>query len=114
MQDRSINVGGNFNGVANTGDDSVIHNSQAPVESDVSEVVAEILNDLKQRYPNALEAQKQMVFQMELQQKISQNPTLKARLLNAAKSGGFEIVKVLTNNPFVSIPLEMFKGWIEA
>jgi hypothetical protein len=33
---------------------------------------------------------------------------------NAAKSGGVELIKVLTNNPFVSVPLETVKGWIEA
>jgi hypothetical protein len=40
--------------------------------------------------------------------------SLKDRLLSAIKSGGIETVKVLTNNPFVSIPLETVKGWLEA
>ena len=51
---------------------------------------------------------------MELQQKLKENPTLRDRILSSAKAGGFELVKVLTDNPFITVPLETFKGWIEA
>ena len=115
MQDRSINVGGSFQGVANSGDNSVIHNNSDPLkDQDVTEILVDMLTQLAQRYPNASEMHKQTVFQMELQQKVRENPTLKQRFLSAIKAGGFELTKVLTNNPFVSVPMETAKGWLEA
>jgi hypothetical protein len=115
MQDRSINIGGSFQGVANSGDNSVIYNdSNSLADKDVSEFIVDMLTDLAQRYPNASEVHKRTVFQMELEQKMVEDPTLKQRFLNAAKAGGFELVKVLTNNPFVSVPMETAKGWLEA
>lgn len=113
MQNRSINVGGSFKGTANTGDNSVIHNYIDSADQNVAEIVAEILDQLQQKYPKASEIQKQTVFQMELQQKMRENPTLKARFLSSVKAGGYELAKVLTNNPFVSVPIEMVRAWIE-
>ena len=40
------------------------------------------------------------------------NPTLKARLINALKQGGTEALKVFF--PFVSIPVETIRGFLEA
>ncbi|MBD2610180.1 hypothetical protein H6G94_02630 [Nostoc punctiforme FACHB-252] len=114
MQDRSINVGGSFQGVANTGDNSLIQNSSNRItDRDVAEILADMLKQLAQRYPNISEVQKQTVFKMELQQKLRESPTLKQRFLGAVKAGGFELAKVLTNNPFVSVPIETVKGWLE-
>jgi hypothetical protein len=73
-----------------------------------------LLTQLAQDYPEGTLEEKQTVAKMELRRKVKEDPTLKDRLLNAIKSGGIEIVKVLTNNPFVSIPLETVKGWLEA
>ncbi len=111
----SINVGGSFQGVANSGDNSIIYNnSEHSTDNDVSKILADILGQLAKRYPNASEVHKQTVFQMELQQKMQENPTLKQRFLSAVKTGGVELAKVLTNNPFVSVPIEIVKGWLEA
>jgi hypothetical protein len=115
MQDRAINVGGSFQGVANTGDNSVIHNSSnRSLDQDIAEIFADMLKQLAKRYPNASEVQKQTVLQMELQEKVRENPNLKQRFLGAVKAGGFELTKVLTNSPFVSVPMETVKGWLEA
>ena len=114
MQDRSINVGGSLYGGATTGNNSPIHNESHPIkEYNVDEILIEVLGDLARRYPNATEPQRENMFQVEIQE-ICQDPTLKDRLLNAVKSGGIEIVKVLTNNPFVSVSTETIRGWIEA
>ena len=113
MRDSSVKVGGSVKGVINTGDNSFINNSQLKDE-DLTDILADILSQLAQRYPNASEIEKQTVFQMEFRQKIQGNPTLKQRFLTAIKAGGFELTKVITNNPFVSVPLETVKGWIEA
>ena len=113
-QDRSVNVFGKVQGVVNTGDRAnIIHNSLENSQ-DVSDEFKEILELLATRYTNASESQKQIVLQMELQQKLKNDPTFKQRFISAAKSGGLELVKVITNNPFVSVPLETVKGWIEA
>jgi hypothetical protein len=50
---------------------------------------------------------------MELQEVSATDPSFIQRLRNALRSGGFELVKVLTNNPFVSVSLETLRGWIE-
>jgi hypothetical protein len=114
MQDRSINVGGSFQGVANSGDNSVIYSgSNSSANRDVCEFLVDMLTELAQRYPNASEAHRRTVLQMELEQKMVEDPTLKQRFLSAAKAGGFELVKILTNNPFVSVPMETAKGWFE-
>jgi hypothetical protein len=114
MQDRSIHVGGSFKGTANTGDNSVIETHIDSADQDIAEIVAEILDQLQQKYPKASEIQKQTVFQMELQQKMREIPTLKARFLSSVKAGGYELAKVLTNNTFISVPIEMVRAWIEA
>ena len=50
MQDRSINVGGSFQGVANSGDNSVIHNNSDPLkDQDVTEILVDMLTQLAQR-----------------------------------------------------------------
>jgi hypothetical protein len=73
-----------------------------------------LLTELSQRYPAASEVQKQTVLEMELQEKLRSDPTLRARFLSAVKAGSLELVKTLMNNPFVHVPLETVRGWIEA
>ena len=73
-----------------------------------------MLNQLAQKYPSASEADKQIAFKLELQRKLQEIPTLKQRLLGAVKGGGFELVKVVTDNPFIGVTIEIFRGWLEA
>jgi hypothetical protein len=113
-QDRSVNVFGKVQGVISTGDGASIIQSSSENTQDVSDEIREILEHLAARYTNAPDNQKQIVLQMELQQKLKNDPTFKQRFISAAKSGGLELVKVVTNNPFVSVPLETVKGWIKA
>jgi hypothetical protein len=114
MQDRSINIGGNLQGTANTGDNSVIQNNWGnSSEGSVADDLLNLLRELSQKYPHASELQKETVLQVEIQQ-ITQQPDIRQRFLSATKAGSIELVKVLTNNPFVSVPIETFKGWLEA
>ncbi|MCP2728549.1 hypothetical protein [Limnofasciculus baicalensis] len=115
MQNRSINVSGQgkVEGVISTGDNAKIIQHIANEEADLSEEIMGLLDELAKRYSAAAEFQKQTVLQMELQNKLKSDPTFRDRFINAAKSGGVELIKVLTNNPFVSVPLETVKGWIE-
>jgi len=110
----SQNFHGNIYGVAgNVAGNQIINAQQQSLASAAMEIQA-LLTQLAQDYPEGSLEEKQTLAKMELKRKVKEDPTLKDRLLNAIKSGGIETVKVLTNNPFVSIPLETVKGWLEA
>jgi hypothetical protein len=114
MQDRSIKIGGSLHGVANTGDNAAIHShSQADTKDDLNSALGSMLYELASRYPDIPNTHRIFIFEAELIQKIHENPTLRQRLLNAVKMGGIELSKVLTNNPFVSVSIELVKGWLE-
>jgi hypothetical protein len=113
-QNRSVNVFGKVHGVISTGDGARIMQSYLENAGDVAEEIEEILEQLAVRYDHTSEFQKKFVLQMEIQQKLKTDPTFRQRFINATKSGGLELIKVVTNNPFVSVPLETVKGWIEA
>jgi hypothetical protein len=110
----SQNFHGNVYGVAgHVAGNQVINAQQQSLTSAAMEIQS-LLTQLAQDYPEGSPEEKQTVAKMELRRKVKEDPTLKDRLLSAIKSGGIETVKVLTNNPFVSIPLETVKGWLEA
>ena len=109
----SQNFHGNVYGVAgHVAGNQVINAQQQSLASAAMEIQA-LLTQLAQDYPEGSPEDKQTVAKMELRRKVKEDPTLKDRLLSAIKSGGIETVKVLTNNPFVSIPIETIKGWLE-
>jgi hypothetical protein len=110
----SQNFHGNVYGVAgNVAGNQIINAQQQSLSSAAMEIQA-LLTQLAQDYPNESPTEKQVIAKIKLRDKFKEDPTLKDRLLNAIKSGGIETIKVLTNNPFVSIPLETVKGWLEA
>ena len=92
-----------------------IDNSQNKIK-DVAIELQDILENLYLRYSQASASalQKEIVLQMELQEIAAVDPSFIQRLRNALKAGGIELVKVLANNPFVSVSLETLKGWIES
>ena len=82
-------------------------------KQDIDEAAAEIqklLDRLAQTFPNITESTLAQAVQVE----IKHSPTLKARLTNALKVGGVESLKAIFNHPFVSIPVETIKGFLEA
>ena len=105
---------GNVYGVAGHVAGNQIINAQQQSLTSAAMEIQSLLTQLAQNYPDGSLEEKQTVAKMELKRKVKEDPTFKDRLLSAIKSGGIETVKVLTNNPFVSIPLETFKGWLEA
>lgn len=108
------NFHSNVYGVAgHVAGNQIINAQQQSLTSAAMEIQA-LLTQLAQNYPEGSLEEKQTLAKMELKRKVKEDPSLKDRLLNAIKSGGIETVKVLTNNPFVSIPLETIKGWLEA
>jgi hypothetical protein len=82
-------------------------------KQDLAEAAVEIqklLDQLAETYPNITETTLAQAIQVEIQH----NPTLKVRLINALKSGGVEALKAIFNHPFVSVPVETIKGFLEA
>lgn len=115
MQDRSINIGGSLHGVASTGDHAVVNaNSSSYSHISIVKELSDMLEELAIKYPNIAERHKLVLFQVELQKKSEQDPTLQHRFISIVKSGGFELAKVLTNNPFVSVTIEIIKSWLDA
>ncbi len=113
-QDRRINIGGNVTrAIFNSGDGNIISQINSDSSDEVVDEIRDIFERLYESYPYAHEMQKLNVLEMELQQKVKKDPTFKQRFISAAKSGGLELVKVVTDNPFISVPLEIVKGWIE-
>jgi hypothetical protein len=78
----------------------------------LSEAAAEIQQLLNQLSKTEYTSEADLVD--ALHQEIRRNPTLKARLVNALKSGGLEALKAIFNHPVFSIPAETVKGWLEA
>lgn len=92
-------------GVASNVEGDLIVNSPAKSPAEAAAEIQELLQKLSESSPDMTEVEL-------VKQAIQHNPTLKARLLAALKSGGTEALKVLL--PFSSIPIEMLRGWIEA
>lgn len=104
---------GNFaDTVQDGGKQQAIQHIYAPEQKqNLAEAAAEIqqlLNQLATSNPNNEE------FAEAIRREIQKNPTLKARLVNALKSGGLEALKAIFNHPVFSIPAETVKGWLEA
>ena len=76
--------------------------------AEAAKEIQDLLNQLAKTNPS------EATIADTIQQEIKRNPTLKARLVNALKTGGIEALKAIFNNPLVSIPVETVKGFLEA
>jgi hypothetical protein len=93
-----------------------ITNNSTEQKQNLAEAAAEIqqlLNQLSQTYPTATTSEKMTVVAKAVDE-IENNPTLKARVIGALKSGGTEAFKELIDNPLVNILLASIDGWQEA
>jgi hypothetical protein len=114
-QDRRINIYGNANkSIFNSGDENIISQINSDDSENIMKEIKDIFERLSEKYSGANDNQKITVLEMEFQQRIDVDPTFKQRFISATKSGGLELVKVITDNPFISVPLETVRGWIEA
>jgi uncharacterized protein YjbI with pentapeptide repeats len=75
--------------------------------------IQQLLNQLSQTYPTVTTSQKMSVVAKAVDE-IENNPTLKARVIGALKSGGKEAFKELIDNPLINILLASIDGWQEA
>jgi hypothetical protein len=107
---------GNAAGEVQGDQKNIQYNYAAEQKQSILEVTAEIqqlFTQLAQTYPTTTEAQRYVIAGQAIQGKAKENPTFRQRLLSATKAGSIELVKVITDNPFVSVPIETIRGWIE-
>ncbi|MBG1266859.1 HEAT repeat domain-containing protein [Nostoc sp. WHI] len=86
--------------------------------AEAAKEIQQLLEQLAKTNPTIVESQNPDIVVAEIHQEIKRNPTIKARLLNALKSGGTEALKqaldAIFKNPLVSVSVETIKGFIEA
>ncbi len=82
----------------------------------LSQAAAEIqklLEQLSKTYPTTTIREKNTVV-IEAVDQIENNPTLKAKVINALKAGGTEAFKEAINHPLVNIFMASIEGWLDA
>ncbi|NEP34027.1 pentapeptide repeat-containing protein [Moorena sp. SIO3B2] len=106
-------------GDAGTANDSQIVGTQhyyAPTQKqNLAEAAAEIqqlLNQLSQTKATTTEIEKLTVV-AEVAEQINSNPTLKGKVINALKAGGFEAFKEAIDHPLVNILMATIELWEE-
>lgn len=80
---------------------------------DAAKEIQDLLQHLEQNYPTTTSAQKMTVVAKAIDE-IEKNPTLKARVIGALKSGGTEALKELVDHPLVNILVASIEGWQDA
>ena len=101
MEDRSINAQGSITGAVNTGDNSHVSSSiYQGHKIDLAVFARTLLFELSKRYPHQNPCSG------------AQQPCNGQQVLSPVAA--YQITSVLTDNPFVSVPLETVRGWLEA
>ncbi|MBW4635406.1 MAG: pentapeptide repeat-containing protein [Iphinoe sp. HA4291-MV1] len=94
-----------------------INNYTPPQQKqNLAEAAAEIqqlLQQLEQTNPTTTTSEKMTVVAKAINE-IEKNPTLKARVIGALKSGGKEALKEAVDHPLVNILMASIEGWQEA
>jgi hypothetical protein len=104
--DTSINIGGSVTSSSILGGKI----NESPHINNLKEEIQQLLSELAKDPRTAKEAIAIKIIKEEIRDK----PILRQRLLSALKAGGIESLKVVFNHPFVSIPVETVKGFLEA
>jgi len=110
--------GANFQGgFAETNYGKMIENQQNNYgyRTNLVEAAAEIQQLLKQlEKTNSINNDtERMIVAVKAAEQIKNNPKLKARVINALKSGGKEAFKEAVDNPLINILLAIIEGWQE-
>lgn len=75
--------------------------------------IQQLLKQLEETNPTTTETEKTIVA-AKAADEIRNNPTLKARVIGALKSGGKEAFKEAVDNPLVNVLIAIIEGWQEA
>ena len=117
MKDQPINM--NFKGSVHNAigkNEGGIHNYASVQQKSLPEAVAEIqdlLKQLQQSYPTTTTTE-QMIVATKAIECIESDPTLKQRVINAAKEGGLAAIDKALDNPGGAFVINAIKGWMEA
>ncbi|MFB2771047.1 pentapeptide repeat-containing protein [Pelatocladus sp. BLCC-F211] len=114
-----INQSGNFGVGVNKGEintEKLAGTINEANEQNFVEAAAEIqqlLKQLEETNPTTTETEK-MIVVAKAADEIKNNPTLKARVIGALKSGGKEAFKEAVDNPLINVLIAIIEGWQEA
>lgn len=93
---------------------NVTHNhGQSPNLAEAAAEIQQLLEQLSQTYPTATTAENLTIVTQAAKQ-IENNPTLKAKIINALKAGGTEGLKEAIDHPLVNILMATIEGWLDA
>ncbi|PZV04539.1 MAG: hypothetical protein DCF32_12260 [Leptolyngbya sp.] len=88
------------------------HGMDTVSDWDIVVQVEEMLQQLATQAPQVPAHQRPQAVSNAIQKKARLNPEFKARLLKAIEAGSGELIRVFTQNPYISIPLALVKGWV--
>jgi uncharacterized protein YjbI with pentapeptide repeats len=111
---RGSKFGGGFAGDGGTQIGGILNDYSS--KQSLDEAAAEIqqlLKQLEETNPTTTETEK-MIIAAKAADEIKNNPTLKARVIGALKSGGTEAFKEAVDNPLVNVLVAIIEGWMQA
>ena len=119
MTGDSFNQSGNFGVGINKGEINTeklagtINEAQQRNLANAAAEIQQLLKQLEETNPTTTETEK-IIVAAKAADEIRNNPTLKARVIGALKSGGKEAFKEAVDNPLVNILIAIIEGWQEA
>ncbi len=81
--------------------------------ADAATEIQQLLEQLSKNHPTSTTKEKMLVV-VEAVALIEQNTTLKAKVINALKTGGTEAFKEAIDHPLVNILVASIEGWQNA
>ena len=111
---RGSKFGGGFAGDRGTQIGGILNDYSS--KQSLDEAAAEIqqlLKQLEETNPTTTETEK-MIISAKAADEIKNNPTLKARVIGALKSGGTEAFKEAVDHPLVNVLVAIIEGWMQA
>ena len=79
--------------------------------AEAAQEIQELLTQLAQTYPTKTPSQK-AIFGAKTLEEIEQNPTLKARIVSALKSGGITALQEAVDNPLFNVVSAFLEGFV--
>ena len=88
----------------------IINEAEQQNLADAATEIQQLLEKLSETYPTTTSKEKNIVIGEAVDQ-IENNPTLKAKVINALKAGGTEAFKEAIDHPLVNILVATIEGW---
>ncbi len=89
------------------------YNNQPQSLADAAAEIQKLLKQLEQSYPTSTTTE-QMLLATKAIERIESDPTLKQRVISAAKEGGLAAFEKALDNPIGALITGAIKGWLEA